>query len=337
MTVATGKSVRRGIALTPMETRRDVIVRMAILADELGYELFSVPEGWGFDSTLILAEIAIKTQRIRPMSGILSIWGRTPGTIAMNAATLHEMSDDRYVLGLGASTQALVEGYHGIGFKRPTRRLRNTVTEVRRLLSGERADIDDDLDSRPLRMGQKPRPDIPIVVAAMGRQSIRVAAEEADGWFPFYITRDRIARRRAEIDRLRDRAGLETSDYLTLSGPTAFVSPDAESARARVAANVAWYVTAMGDVYANSLRRDGFESEVEATIAANPKPSPQSAVIPDSAERLLQQLTVYGPPDRIRTDLEAWDSEVDVTMLSIIPNSPWEDIEAVIRAGAPPA
>ena len=99
---------RRGIALTPMETRREVIVEMAILADSLGYELFSVPEGWGFDSTLVLTEIALKTERITVMSGILSVWGRTAGTIAMSAATLADISNGRYILGLGASTKALV-------------------------------------------------------------------------------------------------------------------------------------------------------------------------------------------------------------------------------------
>ena len=56
---------RRGVALTPMETRRDVIVRTAALADELGYELFAVPEGWGPDSAPVLAEIAMHTTRIQ--------------------------------------------------------------------------------------------------------------------------------------------------------------------------------------------------------------------------------------------------------------------------------
>lgn len=92
---------RRGVQLTPMETRRDVIVRAAMLADSLGYESFSLPEGWGFDSTLVLTEIALRTQRITLVSGILSVWGRTPGTLAMNAATLHQISGGRYVLGLG--------------------------------------------------------------------------------------------------------------------------------------------------------------------------------------------------------------------------------------------
>jgi 5,10-methylenetetrahydromethanopterin reductase len=105
---------RRGVALTPMETRRDVIVRAAQLADELGYEVFSLAEGWGFDSTLVLAEAALGTRRIVVCSGVLSVWGRTPATLAMTAATLHQLSGGRYVLGLGASTRALVEGFHGI-------------------------------------------------------------------------------------------------------------------------------------------------------------------------------------------------------------------------------
>ena len=56
-------SRRRGVGLTPMETRRDVIVRTAVLADELGYEIFAVPEGWGLDSTPVLTEIALRTSQ----------------------------------------------------------------------------------------------------------------------------------------------------------------------------------------------------------------------------------------------------------------------------------
>ena len=72
---------RRGVALTPMETRRDVMVRAARLADELGYEVIAVPEGWGLDSTAVLTEIALATEHIRLVSGVLSVWGRTPATI----------------------------------------------------------------------------------------------------------------------------------------------------------------------------------------------------------------------------------------------------------------
>jgi alkanesulfonate monooxygenase SsuD/methylene tetrahydromethanopterin reductase-like flavin-dependent oxidoreductase (luciferase family) len=329
------RRVRRGVALTPMETRRDVIVEMAVLADRLGYEIFSTPEGWGFDSTLVLTEIALKTERIRPMSGILSVWSRTPGAIAMNAATLAEISGGRYILGLGASTRALAEGYHNQRFQRPAQKLRETATEVRRLLDGERADLDDGIESRALKMGQAPQPDLPIVIAAMGPKSIRVMAECADGWFPFYVTRDRFDAWTPEVLGMRRAAGRGEAAFDVLSGPTVAVSEDIDEARQSVAANVAWYVTAMGDVYANSLRAEGYGAEVDAVIAANPKPNPKTAVVPPEAEVLLEQLTAFGPPDRVQAALTKWDARVDVAMVGIAPGTPWPQIEAILRASAP--
>jgi alkanesulfonate monooxygenase SsuD/methylene tetrahydromethanopterin reductase-like flavin-dependent oxidoreductase (luciferase family) len=175
---------RRGVALTPMETRRDVIVRTARLADELGYEAFALPEGWGLDSTPLLAEVALATRRISIVSGVLSVWGRSPATLAMTAATLHQMSEGRYVPGLGPSTGALVEGFHDMPFAQPARKLRDVTTKVRALLTGAPAPLDSGSRARPLRLGQAPVPGLPTWLAAMGPQTVRVAAELGDGWFP---------------------------------------------------------------------------------------------------------------------------------------------------------
>jgi alkanesulfonate monooxygenase SsuD/methylene tetrahydromethanopterin reductase-like flavin-dependent oxidoreductase (luciferase family) len=175
---------RRGVALTPMETRYDIILGTAQLADELGYEAFALPEGWGLDATLLLCEAASRTRRIKLVSGILSVWGRTPGTLAMTAATLHRLSGGRFVLGLGASTRALVEGFHDVRFAHPADKLREVTIKVRALLAGERALLDATPGSRPLRLGQPAAPDLPIWLAAMGDRTVRVAAELADGWFP---------------------------------------------------------------------------------------------------------------------------------------------------------
>jgi alkanesulfonate monooxygenase SsuD/methylene tetrahydromethanopterin reductase-like flavin-dependent oxidoreductase (luciferase family) len=144
-----------------METRRDVIVRTAVLADELGYEIFALPEGWGLDSAPVLTEIALRTGRINLASSILSVWSRTPATLAMTAATLHQISGGRYVLGLGASTKALVEGFHDTAFEHPAAKLRDVVTKVRTLLAGQPAQLSHANAARPLRMGQPPAPDIP--------------------------------------------------------------------------------------------------------------------------------------------------------------------------------
>ena len=131
-------SDRIGVALTPMETRRDVIVDTALLAESLGYEVFSLAEGWAYDSTAMLSFIAARTQRIRLLPGVLSVWSRTPGVLAMGAATLHEITGGRAILGLGTSTQTLTEGLHDVAYTRPADQLRRVATQVRCLLDGQR-------------------------------------------------------------------------------------------------------------------------------------------------------------------------------------------------------
>ena len=326
---------RRGIALTPMETRREVIVEMAVQADRLGYELFSVPEGWGFDSTLVLTEIALKTERIKIMSGILSVWGRTAGTIAMSAATLADISGGRYVLGLGASTKALVEGFHGIPFEKPTRRFRETVRAVRGILNGERAPVPEAVDSRPLKLGQPPRPDVPIYLAGLGPQSVRAAAQLAEGWFPYLVARDRFRSWVPDILKIRSRAGRAGDPFTVVAGPNVAVGTDEAAARQVVASNLAWYVSAMGDAYANSLTHQGFADEVAAIRAANPKLTPATGVVPAEAWPLLDQLAAYGPAAKVRETIESWDEAVDINAIGIPPGLPWDQIEAVIRAAAP--
>ena len=98
------------VGITPMETRREVVLRLAALAEELGYSAFSVAEGWGSDAAVLLTEIATRTTRIELATGVLNIWGRTPATIAMLAAGLADVSGGRFALGLGAGSPSSPKG-----------------------------------------------------------------------------------------------------------------------------------------------------------------------------------------------------------------------------------
>src|SRR6185312_4569533 len=263
---------RRGVALTPMETRRDVIVRAAVLADQLGYETFGVPEGWGLDATSVLTEIALRTTRIQVASGVLSVWGRTPATLAMTAATLHQVSGGRFVLGLGASTRALAEGFHDVPFDRPAARLRDVVTTVRALLDGLPIQPRDPA-ARPLRLGQPPVPGLPIWIAALGQHTMNVAAELGDGWIPALMARDCVAAWAAALGRRRETTVPHAPPLTVAAGPIVAADEDSGTARDIAAACAAWYLSAMGDVYARSLAGQGYAAEVSAVIAANPRPS----------------------------------------------------------------
>jgi alkanesulfonate monooxygenase SsuD/methylene tetrahydromethanopterin reductase-like flavin-dependent oxidoreductase (luciferase family) len=326
---------RRGVAFTPMETRRDVIVRAARLADELGYETVALPEGWGLDPTPVLTEIALRTRQIRPASGVLSVWGRTPATLAMTAATLHQISGGRFVLGLGASTRALVEGFHDTAFEHPAAKLRDVVTKVRALLAGEPAHLDRVPGARPLRLGQPPAPELPIWLAAMGDRTLPVAAELGDGWFPAMVARDRLAGWVARLDQLRDAAGRQAPAPTIAAGPMTVVDDDPRAARDVAASCAAWYLCAMGDVYARFVSDQGYGDEVKAILAANPRPSPQHGVVPAEAEAVLDQLSAYGTPDQLRDRLQPWDGAADIVMIGLPPGLSWQRIEATLRAAAP--
>jgi 5,10-methylenetetrahydromethanopterin reductase len=300
-----------------MEVRRDVILRAATLADALGYEVFSVAEGWGLDSTALLAELAGRTRRIVLAAGVLSIWGRTAATIAMTAATLHRIAGGRFILGLGASTRQLVEGWHDLGYDRPAARLRAVTTEVRALLNGERAALSAVPGARALRLGQPPVPELPIWLAASGERTIRVTADLADGWYPLYLRRDRL---------IELRAGMPER-VTVAAGPFTVVDDDVVAARDAAAACTAAYLGAMGDIYPRVVAGQGLAAEVELVRSAK--------TIPDEAQVLLDEFTAYGTAAMVRDRLERWDKVADITMVGLPPGLPWPRIEATIRAAAP--
>jgi alkanesulfonate monooxygenase SsuD/methylene tetrahydromethanopterin reductase-like flavin-dependent oxidoreductase (luciferase family) len=326
---------RRGVGLTPMETRRDVIVRAAVLADELGYETFAVPEGWGLDSTPVLTEIALRTARIQIASSVLSVWGRTPAMLAMTAATLHQICGGRYVLGLGASTKALAEGFHDIPFEHPAAKLRDTVSRVRALLSGQPAQLHHSPTARPLRLGQPPAPEVPIWIAALGQHTTRVAAELGDGWIPALVARDHLPAWTAQLNRLRATAAPHAEPLVVACGPITAADENTGAARDITATCVAWYLSAMGDLYARSVSSQGYATEVGAILAANPRPSPRRGTVPPEAEIVLDQLAAYGTRDEVRKQLTSWDDAADIVTVLLPPGMPWETIEATLRAAAP--
>jgi alkanesulfonate monooxygenase SsuD/methylene tetrahydromethanopterin reductase-like flavin-dependent oxidoreductase (luciferase family) len=318
------------VSVAPLETRRETLLHVAEVADRLGYDAFLLPEAWACDSTVLLAEAATRTRRIRLGTGILSVWSRTPATIAMAASTLHEASEGRFILGLGASTAQLTEGLHDLPFRDPVRRLRRVITQVRALLRGERIPLADTTEARPLRLASRPAPEVPILVAGLAPASVRLTGELADGWLPFLFPRSRIAE---GIRLLREGAARSTPDRRLLICPTvpAAVGDSGSDARERAVWFVAFYLTTMGELYRATLARLGYASEVDAVIAANPPRTPP--VLPSSAERLLGELTVHGNAEAARGQLNAWyETGATMPVLLLAPDLTHTEIERTLRA-----
>ena len=121
------------------------------------------------------------------------------------------------------------------------------------------------------------------------------------------------------------------------AGPITVADENAGAARDIAAACTAWYLGAMGEVYARSVSRQGYAAEVQAIIAANPRPSPRQGTVPPSAQVILDQLAAYGTGDQVREQLQPWDHAADIVTILLPPGLPWPNIEATLLAAAPSA
>ena len=290
------------VSVMPLENRREQFEALATLGERLGYDAMLLPETWAYDATIVLAEAAVKTERIRVGSAILGVWNRSAATLAMGAATLASLSRGRFVLGLGASTPQLVEGLHDVPFGAPLTQMRRVVTQIRALLRGERVPLAVAKEARALRLNVPPA-EVPICLAAIGDASVRLAGEIADGWMPFLYPLRMLGQ---GLERLREGATRGGRAALPVVYPMipASVDEDADKARAGAAWLVAFYLTSMGTFYRDTLIRFGFDKEVQAVLAAN---TPKfAAAVPADAEVLLDELIVYGTPAEARRRLARW-------------------------------
>ena len=290
------------VSVMPLENRREQFETLATLGERLGYDAMLLPETWAYDVTVVLAEAAVKTERIRVGSAILGVWNRSAATLAMGAATLASLSRGRFVLGLGASTPQLVEGLHDVPFGAPLAQMRRVVTQIRALLRGERVPLAVAKEARALRLNVSPA-EVPICLAAIGDASVRLAGEIADGWMPFLYPLRMLGQ---GLERLREGATRGGRAALPVVYPMipASVDEDADKARAGAAWLVAFYLTSMGTFYRDTLIRFGFDKEVQAVLAAN---TPKfAAAVPADAEVLLDELIVYGTPAEARRRLARW-------------------------------
>ena len=306
---------RVGVGVTPFHSEADVTIRLAVRAEELGYDRFATAEGWTQDALVLLAQIAGLTSRIGLATGVLPVWSRTPAAIAMAAASLQRACDGRFALGLGASSPPLVEGLHGLTWQQPVERMRTTLVAVRALLEGARLPLERE-NVRPLRLGAPPEQPVAILLAALAPSSVRLAGELADGWLPFLWARSRLSEGRALLAEGEARAEESSPTTVAASVPLA-IAEDEEASRQIAAGWLLAYLTRMGPLYPRMLsERFGFAHEVEALLAANADGGPPR--LPPAAERLAREVTVMGTYDEapgvVCLWLEAGADSIDLVL-----------------------
>ncbi|MBW2267882.1 MAG: LLM class F420-dependent oxidoreductase [Deltaproteobacteria bacterium] len=242
-------------------------VGLAVKAErEWGYEAIWLAETQGPDSAALAGAIAQATERIGIGTAIVPVYNRTPAVLAMTAATLAELSADRFILGIGSSSHAIVESWNGVRFERPLAHVRDCVAILRQALAGEKtAYTGSALRSKGLRLGTRATP-TKIYVAALREKMLETAGEIGDGLilnlFPPRALPDILAAYR----RGAQRAGRDVSNHEVVCRLLLGVNDDLDSARNMVRMGFAGYFAQ--PVYNAYLRWYGFEKEAQALAEA---------------------------------------------------------------------
>ncbi len=304
-------------------------------AERLGYDSVWTAEAYGSEALTPLAWIAARTTKLRLGSGICQLSARTPTATAMAALTLDHLSDGRFMLGLGVSGPQVVEGWYGQPFDKPLARTREYIDIIRQVLH-RNAPVQNFGPHYPLPypknapgswgLGKplKPithalRPDLPIFLGAEGPKNVALAAELCDGWLPLYFSPFRAEAFASQISHASP--GFEVCQGLTVR-----ITDDIKTGLLPVKQSLALYVGGMGakdrNFHKELISRMGFEAEANAIQDAFLSGDREGALnaVPD---QLADEVSLVGPPERIRDRLQAW-RETPVTSLLVGARSPTE-------------
>jgi F420-dependent oxidoreductase-like protein len=310
------------------------IVELIAEAERLGFESIWTAEAYGSDGLTPLAWWGSSTERVRLGTAITQMSARQPAATAMAAMTMDHLSGGRFVLGLGVSGPQVVEGWYGMPFAKPLARTREYIGILRDIWARKgpvtsngahyalpyRGDDATGL-GKPLKASIHPlREDIPIFLGAEGPKNIALAAELCDGWLAMLFSpgyedfyRDALAEGFA-----RDGARRTQEDFEIVATVPFIVSDDVEAAADEMRPFYALYFGGMGakgkNFHANVAIRMGYEQvidEVQDLYLAGRKDEAGAAI----PRELIEQLSLIGPPDKIRHDLEVWRDSMVTTLL----------------------
>ncbi len=274
-------------------------------AEERGFRAAWFPEITFGDAFGPATAAATRTSRIDLATGVVGIWSRSAVTMALQAATLNELSEGRLILGLGVQARGYVEGWHGQRYERPIRAMREYVAILRRAVAGEPVSFEGEVFSvRNFQlMVQPPERPVRIYIAAIGPQMLRLAGEIADGVIGYFWSAAYV--RDVVLPRLREgaeRAGRSLDAFDVACGFPTIVG---EQAHDQIRGQVLMFATAMSSSphYADSFAAAGFVDDVrriQERVAAG------DADVGLVGHEVADAMTLAGTPDHIRARIDEY-------------------------------
>jgi F420-dependent oxidoreductase-like protein len=293
-------------------------------AEGLGYDAVWAGEAYGTDAVSPVAWALARTSRIKAGTSIMQMPARTPACAAMTAMTLQVISGNRFLCGIGPSGPQVVEGWHGVPFGKPLMRTREYAAIIRQIVErkaplehhGGHYDIPFTGPGstglgKPLRSIIHGDPSLKIYTASITPAGLRTAGEIADGNLPIMMSPEKAEavigptlEGRVKAGKPRDLADFDNAPFIRVA-----IGDDIAKCRDRIRPNLALYIGGMGarsaNFYNDLAKRLGYEAEAIAiqNLYLDGKRQEAAAAVP---EKLIDEISLVGPPDRVRDRLQAW-------------------------------
>jgi F420-dependent oxidoreductase-like protein len=320
-------------------------------AERAGYDSVWAAESYGSDAVSVLAYLAGKTETIQLGAAILQVPARQPAAAAMAGTTIDALSGGRFIFGFGPSGPQVSEGWYGVPYEKPWGRTREYVEIVKQIVAREgRLEYEGKHFKLPLKEGEgvtgqgkalklnfhPVRSEIPIFLGAIGRKSVELAAEIANGWIPIFFSVDEWESAWSEhIEAGLAKGGRSREEFEVSPSVQVAIDGDLETARNVVKAGLLLYLGGMGskktNFYVDLTHRFGFgeaADEVQSLYLDGKKDQAYQA-IPDE---LVDATSMIGTEDEVSERVRRFaDAGVARLIVSPVHGAPDERLHTLER------
>jgi len=295
----------------PLGEQRDWIVELA----DLGYTDVWSSEANGADAFTPLTLASVWAPSLRLGTAIVPAYTRGPGCLAQSVGSLAQAAPGRFALGVGTSSNVIVEGWNGIPFEQPYQRTRDVVRFLRAALAGGKVTEEyETFKVRGFRLGVVPPEPVPILVAALREGMLRLAGREGDGAIVNWLSADDVATV-APIVHAAAPEGAAPREVVA----RIFVAPtdDADTVRSMGRFAIAAYLNV--PVYAAFHQWLGRE-DVLGDMWRLWKEGDRKAALEAIPDQVVDDLIVWGKPEACREHIQRYvDNGITTPALALLP------------------
>jgi len=294
----------------PLADHEELVKR----AEAVGYTDLWSGETNGADGFTPLTLSAAWTERARLGTGIVGVFQRGPALLAQEAAALADASRGRFVLGIGSSSDRIVEGWNGIPFEKPLSKVRESLEFLRAALEGERTSSGFKLETAPAQR-------VPIVLAALRGKMLDLAVERADGAFTNFLPLAGLPKVTAQLEGASPDFEL-LCRFFCIPGEREQVEPLARFMFSS-------YITV--PVYAAFYRWLGYGEQIDPMVSAW-EAGDRKAAAEAAPWEAIEDMFIFGTPEQMKERLAAFvEGGITLPILTMIvpPKQVGETIESL--------